>query len=163
MARYRRPTPSNVTASRDIRAAILRQIAALSATATAELAAAENRDIDVLTRRGHLVAARDAEKRIDAACIELACAVVLGGASAAHVATRSRISTSTLTRRMPSYMRALRGSHLIRDEKAPYGWWATGGVISSSDQAFCGDPARCGLNSSRSRSTSQEHVHQPIT
>ncbi|WP_078321659.1 hypothetical protein [Mycobacteroides chelonae] len=163
MARFRRPTPSNVTASRDIQATILKRIAALSVEATAELKAAENRDIDVVTRRAHEVAARNAEKQIAAAVVEFATAVVLGGASAAHVAARSRISTSTLTRRMPPYMRALRGEHLVRDPEAPYGWAPTGGVISSSDQVFCGDPARCGLNSSRSRSVSQEQVHQPIT
>lgn len=163
MARYRRPTPSNVTASRDIQQQILHRIAALSATATAEFKAAKHNELDTQSRREHLVAARDAEKQIDAAVIELACAVVLGGASAAHVASRSGISTATLTRRMDPYLRGLRGQHLVRDPDAPYGWRAAGGVISSSDQAFCGDPARCGLNSSRSRSISQHPIHQPIT
>ncbi|WP_458317939.1 hypothetical protein [Mycolicibacterium brisbanense] len=158
MARYRRPTPSNIAASRDIQRQILQRIAALSATATAELTAATAADIDIAARRGHLVAARNAERDIDAACIELACAVVLGGASAAHVATRSGISTSTLTRRMPPYLRTMRGQHLVRDEAAPYGWRMAGGVISSPDQAFCSDPARCGSNSSRSRSASQEWI-----
>ncbi|MBF9519505.1 hypothetical protein [Mycobacteroides chelonae] len=162
MARYRRPTPSNVTASREIQQQILKRIAALSASVDTELAAAENRGIDVPTRRAHLVAARTAQRAIDAAVVEFSSAVVLGGASAAHVATRSRISTATLTRRMPPYLRGLRGEHLVRDPEAPYGWRATGGVISSSDQAFCGDPARCGVNSSRSRSASQEPIHQPI-
>lgn len=146
MARYRRPTPSNIVASREIQAAILQRIATLSATATAELTAAAVTDIDVPTRREHLVAARQAEREIDAACIELACAVVLGGTSAAHVASRSGISTATLTRRMPPYLRAMRGEHLVRDEVAPYGWRTREGVISSSDQAFCSDPRRCGLN-----------------
>lgn len=163
MARFRRPTPSNVTASRDIQQQILQRIAALSATATTALEAAENRDIDVVTRRSHEVAARNAEKQIAAAVVEFAAAVVLGGASAAHVATRSRISTSTLTRRMPPYLRAMRGQHLVRDPEAPYGWAPSGGVNSSPDQAFCGDPARCGIDSSRSRSVSQEPVRQPIT
>ncbi|MGV7586306.1 hypothetical protein PJI74_01060 [Mycobacterium kansasii] len=146
MARYRRSTPTNVTASREIQQQILQQISALSATATAELTAAESLDIDVITRRVHLVAARQAERAIDAACIELACAVVLGGASAAHVASRSGISTATLTRRMPPYLRALRGEHLVRDADAPYGWRPVGGAVSSCDQAFCGDPGRCGRN-----------------
>ncbi|SKM36013.1 Uncharacterised protein [Mycobacteroides abscessus subsp. abscessus] len=144
--RYRRPTPTNIAASRDIQHVILQRIAALSATAVAELTAAENPDIDVTARRGHLVAARNAERQIDAATLELAAAVILGGASAAHVASRSRISTATLTRRMPPYLRALRGQHLVRDEAAPYGWRPVGGPVSSRDQAFCSDPRRCGLN-----------------
>lgn len=146
MARYRRPTPSNVTASRDIQATVLKKIAALSAAATAELEAAENRDIDVVARRGHLVAARNAEKAIDDATVELAAAVVLGGASATHVASRSGISTSTLTRRLPPYLRALRGEHLVRDADAPYGWRPVGGAVSSCDQAICSAPGRCGRN-----------------
>jgi len=109
MARYRRPTPSNVTASREIQEQILRRIAELSATATAALKSAANPEIDVVTRRGHLAAARTAEKQIDDATIELAAAVVLGGGRAADVAARSGISTATLTRRMPAYLRALRG------------------------------------------------------
>ncbi|SHP27548.1 Uncharacterised protein [Mycobacteroides abscessus subsp. abscessus] len=163
MARYRRPTTSNVAAARAIRQQTLQRIAALSATATAELDAAAAPNIDAQTRRGHLVVARNAEKQIDAAVIELAAAAVLGGMPAADVATRSGISTATLTRRMPPYLRALRGEHLVRDPDAPYGWRAAEGAISSSEQAFCGDPTRCGLNSSRSRSSSQEPVHQPIT
>lgn len=144
--RYHRPTPTNIAASRDIQHVILQRIAALSATAVAELKAAENPDIDVTARRGHLVAARNAERQIDAATLELAGAVILGGASAAHVASRSGISTATLTRRMPPYLRALRGQHLVRDEAAPYGWRPVGGAVSSCDQAFCSDPRRCGLN-----------------
>lgn len=146
MARYRRPTPSNVAASRSIQQQILQRIAALSATADAELEAAESLDIDVVTRRGHFVAARNAEKQISAAGVEFAAAVVLGGASATHVASRSRISTATLTRRMSRYLRGLRGEHLVRDEAAPYGWRPGGGAVTSCDQAFCSDPRRCGLN-----------------
>lgn len=142
--RYRRPTPTNIAASRDIQHVILQRIAALSATAVAELKAAENPDIDVTARRGHLVAARNAERQIDAATLELAGAVILGGASAAHVASRSGISTATLTRRTPPYLRALRGQHLVRDGSAPYGWRPVGGAVSSCDQAFCSDPRRCG-------------------
>lgn len=155
MARYRRPTPSNVTASADIQAEILQRIASLSAAVTKELEAAADPSIDVVTRRGHLVAARTAEKQIDDAVIELAAAVILGGASAAYVASRSRISTATLTRRVPPYMSAMRGEHLVRDEAAPYGWRPAGTVSRGRDQAFCGGPERCGLNRSDSRSTSQ--------
>lgn len=146
MARYRRPTPTNVAASRDIRQQILQRIAELSATAVAQLGAAAAAGIDAQTRRGHLVVARNAEKAIDVAVIELAATAVLGGMPAAAVASRSGISTSTLTRRMPAYLRALRGEHLVRDEAAPYGWRPVGGAVSSCDQAICNDPRRCGLN-----------------
>lgn len=122
MARFRRPTPSNVSASRAIQAAVLRRIAELSATVTAALEAAADTAIDVETRRGHLVAARQAERDIDAAVIELAGAAVLGGMSAADVARRSGVSTATLTRRVPPYLRTLRGDHLVEDADAPYGW-----------------------------------------
>lgn len=145
MARYRRPTPSNVTASRDIQQQILQRIAELSATAVAQLDAAAA-DIDAQTRRGHLVVARNAEQAIDAAVIELAATAVLGGMPAAAVASRSGISTATLTRRMPPYLRALRGEHLVRDEAAPYRWRPVGGAVSSCDQAICSDPRRCGQN-----------------
>lgn len=155
MARYRRPTPSNIAASRDIQHAILQRIAALSATATAALKSAADPEIDVVTRRGHLAAARTAERDIDAAVIELASAVVLGGGRAADVAARSGVSTATLTRRMPAYLRALRGEHLVRDADSPYGWKRTEGVSGGPDQAFCGGPERCGLNSSGSRSGSR--------
>jgi len=155
MARYRRPTPSNVTASREIQEQILRRIAELSATATAALKSAANPEIDVVTRRGHLAAARTAEKQIDDATIELAAAVVLGGGRAADVAARSGISTATLTRRMPAYLRALRGEHLVQDADAPYGWKPAGSVSRGSDQAFCGGQGHCDLNSSGSRSASR--------
>lgn len=155
MARYRRATPSNVKASRAIQDAILQRIVALSATATAALESAADPEIDVVTRRGHLATARTAEKQIDDAVIELAAAAVLGGGHAADVARRSGISTATLTRRMPPYMRALRGEHLVEDADAPYGWKLTGSVSRGSDQAFCDGPAHCDLNSSASRSGSR--------
>lgn len=160
MARFRRPTPSNVKASRDIQAAILRQIAALSATVTEELDAAAAADPQ--DRLAHLVAARTAERQIDAAVIELAAGAVLGGMSAADAASRSGISTATLTRRMPPYLRALRGHHVVPDPDAPYGWKRAGGVARGLDQGFCGDPTLCALNRSQSRSTGREWIDEPI-
>lgn len=166
MARFRRPTPSNVTASRDIQSQVLRRIAALSATVTEHLKAAADPAIDVETRRGHLAAARTAEHSLDDAVIELASAAVLGGISAAEVASKSGISTATLTRRMPPYLRGLRGEHLVPDPDAPYGWRPTATVSRGLDQAFCVAPERCGLNESRSRSgsrsSSREWIDEPI-
>ncbi|WP_124712881.1 hypothetical protein [Mycolicibacterium nivoides] len=155
MARYRRPTPSNVTASRDIQSQVLRRIAALSATVTERLKAAADPAIDVESRRGHLAAARTAERSIDDAVIELAAACILGGMSAADVARRSGISTATLTRRVPPYLRGLRGEHLVPDPDAPHGWRPAGTVARGLDQGFCVAPERCGVNESRSRSGSR--------
>lgn len=166
MARYRRPTPSNVTASRDIQSQVLRRIAALSATVTERLKAAADPAIDVESRRGHLAAARTAERSIDDAVIELAGAAVLGGMSAAEVASKSGISTATLTRRMPPYLRALRGHHVVPDPDAPYGWRPTATVSRGLDQGFCVASAPCALNRSLSRSGSQsssrEWIDEPI-
>lgn len=152
MARFRRPTPSNVTASRDIQTTILQRIAALSATVTEELEAAT---ADPQDRLAHLTAARTAEKRIDDAAIELAAAAIVGGMSAAEVASRSGVSTATLTRRMPPYLRALRGHHVVPDPDAPYGWRQAGSVSRGLDQAFCAASEPCALNRSRSRSGSR--------
>ncbi|OBB53117.1 hypothetical protein A5755_14285 [Mycolicibacterium fortuitum] len=160
MARFRRPTPSNVKASRDIQAAILRQIATLSATVTKELDAAAAADPQ--DRLAHLVAARRAEQAIDDAVIELAAACILGGMSAAEVASKSGISTATLTRRMPPYLRGLRGEHLVPDPNAPYGWKRAGGVARGLHQGLCADPTLCALNRSQNRSTSQEWIDEPI-
>lgn len=157
MARYRRPTPSNIAASRDIQHQVLQKIAALSATATASLKSAADPEIDVVIRRRHFAAARQAEKQIDDATIELAAALVLGGSRAADVAARSGISTATLTRRMPPYLRALRGERLVPDPDAPYGWKPAGSVSRGPEQAFCDGPERCGLNSSGSRSGSRSN------
>ncbi len=162
MARYRRPTPSNVTAARDIRQQVLQRIAALSATVTAQLEAAANPELDVETRRAHLVAARAAERDIDTAVVELAGAAVLGGMSAADVARRSGISTATLTRRVPPYLRGLRGEHLVQDPDAPYGWRPTGTVSRGRDQGFSAGSERLAPNSSRSRSSSREWIDEPI-
>ncbi|OBK09599.1 hypothetical protein A5637_29220 [Mycolicibacterium fortuitum] len=153
MARFRRPTPSNVTASRAIQQEILQRIAALSGTVIQELdaaAAADHQD-----RLAHLVAARTAERQIDTAVIELAAGAVLGGMSAAEASAKSGISTATLTRRMPPHLRALRGHHVVPDPEAPYGWRLAGAVARGLDQAFCADPALCALNRSQNRSTSQ--------
>lgn len=163
MARFRRPTPSNVEASRAIQATVLRRIADLSATATKELEAATS---DPQERLTHLAAARTAEKQIDDAVIELAAACILGGMSAADVARRSGISTATLTRRMPPYLRSLRGQHLVPDPDAPYGWRPTAAVSRALDQGFCVAPEPCALNRSLSRSGSQsssrEWIDEPI-
>lgn len=159
MARYRRPTPSNVAASHAIQAVVLQRIAELSGTVTEQLEAAM---ADPEDRLAHLAAARRAERDIDAAVVELAGAAVLGGMSAADVARRSGISTATLTRRVPPYLRQLRGEHLVQDAGAPYGWRPTATVSRGLDQAFCGGPERCGLNSSRSQSGSREWIDQPI-
>lgn len=153
MARFRRPTPSNVTASRAIQQEILQRIAALSGTVTKELDAAAAADPQ--DRLAHLAAARTAERQIDDAVIELAAACILGGMSAADVARRSGISTATLTRRMPPYLRALRGQHLVEDADAPYGWRLAGGVSRGLDQGFCAASGPCALNRSRSRSGSR--------
>ncbi|MFN6549518.1 hypothetical protein ACP6C7_04020 [Mycolicibacterium septicum] len=161
MARFRRPTPSNIKASRSIQTAILQRIAELSATFTDELEAAAV--ADPRDRLGHLVAARAAEKRIDDAVIELAAAVILGGAPAAEVATKSAISTATLTRRTPPYLRALRGHHVVPDTGAPYGWRPTATVSRGPDQGFCVDRRLCGLNRSTSRSSGREWIDEPIT
>ncbi|MBE5451238.1 hypothetical protein D2E64_02850 [Mycobacteroides abscessus] len=165
MARFRRPTPSNVTASRAIQQQVLRRIAALSGTVTKELDAAAAADPQ--DRLAHLVTARHAEQAIDAAVVELAAAVIVGGMSAADAARRSGISTATLTRRMSPYLRALRGEHLVPDPDAPYGWRPTASASRGLDQAFCVAPERCGLNESRSRSgsrsSSREWIDEPIT
>ncbi|WP_170092310.1 hypothetical protein [Mycobacteroides abscessus] len=153
MARFRRPTPSNVTASRDIQTMILQRIAALSGTVTEELEAAAAADPQ--DRLAHLAVARTAEKQIDDAVIELAGAAVLGGMSAADVAARSGVSTATLTRRMSPYLRSLRGQHLVQDADAPYGWRATATAARGLDQAFCVASEPCALNRSRSRSGSR--------
>ncbi|QQG95884.1 hypothetical protein HBE99_02555 [Mycobacteroides chelonae] len=155
MARFRRPTPSNVTASRAIQQQVLRRIAELSATVTEQLEAAADPAIDVETRRGHLVAARRAEQAIDDAAVELAAAAIVGGMSAADVARRSGVSTATLTRRMPAYLRALRGEHVVPDPDAPYGWRPAATVSRGLDQGFCVAPEPCALNRSLSRSGSR--------
>lgn len=166
MARFRRPTPSNAAASRAIQQQVLRRIAELSATVTEQLEAAADPAVDVETRRGHLVAARQAERSIDDAVIELAAACILGGMSAAEVASKSGISTATLTRRMPPYLRALRGHHVVPDPDAPYGWRPTATVSRGLDQGFCVASEPCALNRSRSRSGSQsssrEWIDEPI-
>ncbi|OLT79704.1 hypothetical protein BKG58_19950 [Mycobacteroides abscessus subsp. abscessus] len=153
MARFRRPTPSNVTASSDIQTTILRHIAALSGTVTKRLDAAAAADPQ--DRLAHLVAARTAERQIDAAVIELAAGAVLGGMPAAEASAKSGISTATLTRRMPPHLRALRGHHVVPDPEAPYGWKRAATVSRGLDHGFCADPTLCALNRSLSRSSSQ--------
>ncbi|SLJ22848.1 Uncharacterised protein [Mycobacteroides abscessus subsp. abscessus] len=120
MARLRKPTATNITASIDIRRQILERISELSTTAEQAFTAVQTAETDAQLEL--LASARTAQLEIDAAVVELASAVLLAGVPAHTVSTQSGISTATLTRNNPPYMAGLRGHDLVQDPSAPYGW-----------------------------------------
>ena len=122
MARFRRTTVSNLIASSAIAERVLDRIVDLSEKAADEFEAAAADGIALAERRAHLAEALEAEAAIDAATLELAGALILGGASAHQVASRTGISTATITRRVPRAITRLRGHELVEDPADPYGW-----------------------------------------
>lgn len=122
MTRFRRTTVSNLIASASIAELVLDRIAVISEEAAAEFEAAAADGITLTERRAHLAAALEAEAAIDAAVLELAGALILGGATAHQVSSRTGISTATITRRVPQAITGMRGHELVEDQGAPYGW-----------------------------------------
>lgn len=120
MGRLRDVTPSNRDASVAIQRQLLGKVRSqINGAALALKQATGSPPVKVLEK---LAAVWRAHQAINQLTYELAGAAILGGMTAAEVAEATGISASTLTRRVPKTLTALRGKHLTRDATAPHGW-----------------------------------------
>ncbi|CPS10995.1 Uncharacterised protein [Mycobacteroides abscessus] len=121
MGRLRDATPSNRDASLTIQRELLQKVRSRINGARLALKRASGAEHPgtVLAR---LTEFRRAHREIDELCMELAGVAILGGMTATEVSKATGISASTLTRRVPKSLTALRGRHITRDATAPHGW-----------------------------------------
>lgn len=122
MSRLRAATETNQDASRQIQRRLLWKIRDLSNGAGSTLEKAHN--APPRTVLAQLTEFVRLHREIDALCMELAGAAILGGMTAKEVSKATGISTATLTRRVPKALTALRGRDVVRDTAAPHGWRA---------------------------------------
>lgn len=120
MGRLRDVTPSNRDASVAIQRELLQKVRGkINGAGLALKQAHHAAPARVLEK---LIEAWRAHQALDQLTYELAGAAILGGMTAVEVAEATGISASTLTRRVPKTLTALRGKHLTRDATAPHGW-----------------------------------------